>query len=118
LVRWSRYRDVTEIDEWPSSLEMVTTSTPAARSSSANVCLLCGIPHKRHTFASECLSNGLSLAKTAAYLGDTQQVVLATYSHFMPTDEDRARDILNGFFAPRDGRADALRMPPAVGEEA
>jgi hypothetical protein len=29
---------VTEIDEWPSSLEKTTTSTPAARSSSANVC--------------------------------------------------------------------------------
>jgi integrase len=70
----------------------------------------------RHTFASECLSNGLSLAKTAAYLGDSQQVTLTTYSHFMPADEDRARDILNGFWASRDERADALRMPSASAE--
>jgi hypothetical protein len=45
-----------------------------------------------------------------------QAVVLATYSHFMPQDEDRARDILNGFFAPRNRRADAPRMPSASGE--
>lgn len=70
----------------------------------------------RHTFASECLSGGLSLAKTAELLGDTQAVVLKTYSHFMPQDEDRARDILNGFFAPRNRRADAPRMPSASAE--
>jgi len=53
----------------------------------------------RHTFASELLSKGLSLAKVAALLGDTQEVVLKTYSHFMPGDDDRARQIMNAFFA-------------------
>ena len=46
------------------------------------------------------LSKGLSLAKVAAYLGDTKEVVLATYAHFMPDDDDRAREIMNAFFAP------------------
>ncbi len=44
------------------------------------------------------LSAGLSLAKVAAYLGDTKEVVLATYAHFMPDDDDRAREIMNAFF--------------------
>ena len=57
----------------------------------------------RHTAASEWLSKSLSLAKVAAYLGDTQEVVLRTYSHFMPDDEDRAREIMNAFFAPPTG---------------
>ena len=58
----------------------------------------------RHTAASAWLSAGLSLAKVAVYLGDTKEVVLATYAHFMPDDDDRAREIMNAFFAPtRDG---------------
>jgi hypothetical protein len=47
----------------------------------------------RHTAASAWLSAGLSLAKGAAYLGDTKEAVLATYPHFMP-DDDRAREII------------------------
>lgn len=54
----------------------------------------------RHTAASAWLSAGLSLAKVAAYLGDTKEVVVRTYAHFMPDDDDRARRIMNAFFAP------------------
>ncbi|HEX4090185.1 MAG TPA: tyrosine-type recombinase/integrase, partial [Trebonia sp.] len=54
----------------------------------------------RHTAASVWLSNGLSLAMVAAYLGDTNQTVLGTYAHFMPADETRARDVMNGFLVP------------------
>lgn len=54
----------------------------------------------RHTAASTWLSKGLSLAKVAAYLGDTKEVVLATYARFMPDDDDRAQEIMNEFFAP------------------
>ena len=48
------------------------------------------------------------MAKVAAYLGDTKEVVLATYAHFMPDDDGRAREIMNAFFeaapgAPGDG---------------
>jgi integrase len=52
----------------------------------------------RHTAASAWLSNGLGLPKVAAYLGDTKEVVLATYAHFLPDDDDRAREIMNAFF--------------------
>jgi integrase len=53
----------------------------------------------RHTFASACLSEGLSPAKVAALIGDTLEVTMATYLHFLPDDDDRARDILGQFFA-------------------
>ena len=59
----------------------------------------------RQTAASAWLSKGLSLAKVAAYLGDTKEVVLAAYAHFMP-DDDRAREIMNAFFAPTREGAD------------
>jgi integrase len=69
----------------------------------------------RHTAASTWLSKGLGLAKVAAYLGDTKEVVLATYAHFMPDDDDRAREIMNAFFAPiwegADHNTSALIVP-------
>jgi integrase len=67
----------------------------------------------RHTAASEWLSKGLGLARAAAYLGDTQEIVLRTYSHFMPDDEDRAREIMNAFFGPA-GRSNAPRTTSAA----
>ncbi len=42
----------------------------------------------------------VGLAEVAAYLGDTQAVVLSTYSHFMPAQDNRARDAMRAFFAP------------------
>jgi hypothetical protein len=42
----------------------------------------------------------------AAYLGATKEVVLATYAHFMPADDDRVREIMNAFFAPTPESAD------------
>lgn len=53
----------------------------------------------RHTAASQWLSGGLNPAKVAAYLGDTLQVVLDTYAHCLPDDDDRARAIMDLFFA-------------------
>lgn len=63
----------------------------------------------RHSAASEWLSKGLSLAKAAAYLGDTKEIVLSVYAHFMPADDDLARKIMNGFFE----RKNAPEMPQA-----
>jgi integrase len=54
----------------------------------------------RHTAATNWLANGLSIAMVAFYLGDTQETVVATYSHVLPSDETRARAIVNAFFAP------------------
>jgi integrase len=52
----------------------------------------------RYTAASAWLSAGLNPAKAAAFLGDTLEVTLATYSHFMPDDDGRARTIMDAFF--------------------
>ncbi len=65
----------------------------------------------RHTAASAWLSNGLGLARTAAYLGDTQEVILRTYSHFMAKDEDRAREIMDAFLEPLENGSCAPEVP-------
>jgi hypothetical protein len=69
----------------------------------------------RHTAASAWLSAGFSLAKVAAYLGETKEVVLATYAHLMP-DDDRAREIMNAFFTPtrKDARTHVPSSCPAA----
>jgi len=56
------------------------------------------------------LSDGLNPAKVAALLGDTLEVTLATYAHFLPDDYDRAREILGSFFRPTD-RSSARNVP-------
>lgn len=61
----------------------------------------------RHTAASVWLSARLGLAWVAAYLGDTQEVILRTYSHFMPDDEDRAREIMDRLLEPLSGASSA-----------
>lgn len=68
----------------------------------------------RHTAASRWLSNGLSLAKVAALLGDTKQVVLGTYAHFMPADDDTARAIMERAGTPPAAGSDR-KVPPAAG---
>ena len=65
----------------------------------------------RHSAASQWLSKGLGLAKTAALLGDTQEVVLRTYSHFLPGDDDRARDIMAEFFTEPETEPSARDVP-------
>jgi integrase len=54
----------------------------------------------RHTAASHWLSKGLNVAKVADYLGDTVAVVLETYAHWMPADDDLGRAIMDGFLNP------------------
>jgi integrase len=72
-----------------------------------------GVHVLRHTAASSWLSGGLGLAKVAAFLGDTQQVVLNTYSHFMPGDDDRARELIDAFFAEPEAEPSARDVPRA-----
>jgi integrase len=53
----------------------------------------------RHTFASSCLSEGISVRAVAECLGDTEATVQATYSHLMPDDTERVRKAIGRFFA-------------------
>jgi hypothetical protein len=67
----------------------------------------------RHSAALERLSKGLGLAKAAAYLGYTKEVVLSVYAYFMPSDNDLAREIMNGFFTPPVSAENAQEMTSA-----
>lgn len=50
--------------------------------------------HLRHSYATMLLSQGVSIAVVAELMGDTQEVVLQTYSHALPNDRDRALAII------------------------
>jgi len=65
----------------------------------------------RHSAAAAWLSNGLNIAKVAAFLGDSVAVVSTTYAHFLPGDDDRARQIMDDHFALLAERANALTVP-------
>jgi integrase len=65
----------------------------------------------RHTAVSTWLPAGVSLAKVAAYLGDTKETVLSVYAHFLPSDDDRAREVMNAFFAGANEGSCARNVP-------
>jgi integrase len=50
----------------------------------------------RHHHASTLLSAGLNPAVVAERIGDTLQVLMATYAHVMPNDDERVREVLDG----------------------
>lgn len=54
----------------------------------------------RHTAATRWLSKGLNPAKVAAYLGDTVAVVIGTYSHWLPDDDNLGRAIMDDYLTP------------------
>jgi len=51
----------------------------------------------RHTAASAWLAAGVGIAAVAAWLGDTEQTILATCAH-LPDDGDRGRKAMDLFF--------------------
>ncbi|MFY9650503.1 hypothetical protein [Trebonia sp.] len=55
----------------------------------------------RHTAVSAWLSAGISARAVAEFIGDTEETVMATYSHMMPDDRDRdrARKAMERFFS-------------------
>jgi integrase len=77
-----------------------------------------GVHILRHTAVSTWLSGRLSLAMTAEFVGDSQQTILKTYSHFLPNDVELGRDIMNGFFGDRHGGQGALEVPFARAKQA
>ncbi|MEO8694812.1 MAG: tyrosine-type recombinase/integrase [Acidimicrobiales bacterium] len=54
----------------------------------------------RHTFASTLLAGGVSVPACAEWLGHTPGVLLSTYAHLLPGDDDRARAIVQNAFTP------------------
>lgn len=75
-------------DRWKAALKRV--GIPADRYHMMHVL--------RHTFASMCLSQGISVRAVAEAMGDTEATVQATYSHLMPDDTDRMRKAIRRFF--------------------
>ena len=71
----------------------------------------------RHTAASAWLAAGVGITAVAAWLGDTEQTILATYAHLMPDDGDRGRKPWTCFspgvpqMCPQQGSGD---VPPQV----
>jgi integrase len=65
----------------------------------------------RHTAASRWLSRGLNPAMVASYLGDTVAVVLKTYAHYVPGDDDLGRAIMDGFLDPSGEASEASERP-------
>ena len=52
-----------------------------------------------HTAVSAWLSAGINARAVAEFIGDTEETVMATYSHMMPDDRDRARKAMERFFS-------------------
>jgi integrase len=53
----------------------------------------------RHTFASNLLHDGESVPAVAKWMGDTDVVVMRTYSHVIPAAEDRTRRLIDARFS-------------------
>lgn len=71
----------------------------------------------RHSAASRWLSEGLNPAKVAAYLGDTLAVVISTYSHWLPNDEEKGRAIMDAYLTPGTMPSGTQKRPEkALGE--
>jgi integrase len=54
-----------------------------------------GYHQLRHFYASLLIRHGESIKVVAARLGDSEQMVLSTYIHLWPGDEDRTRDAVD-----------------------
>jgi integrase len=68
----------------------------------------------RHSAAAVWLSAGLNIAKVAALLGDTKEVVLRTYAHFLPEDDDHARATMKAFFGALETGSSAPGVPESL----
>jgi site-specific recombinase XerD len=53
----------------------------------------------RHTYATLALSTGVDLTTVARRLGDDEVTVLRTYSHAVPSVEERAAEVVAAVFA-------------------
>jgi integrase len=77
----------------------------------ANVCLLCGIPHKRHTYAALLIAQGVHRRAMMERLGHSSvTVTINTYGHLMPGLEEQ---VIDGLDATYRTVRDAALEPPA-----
>jgi hypothetical protein len=72
-----------------------------------------GLVHQlRHFYASSLLADGVDIRTLAEYLGHSDPgFTLRTYTHRMPSGEDRARRAVDRVF----GAASAQNVPSAIG---
>jgi len=71
----------------------------------------------RHSAATRWLSKGLNPAKVAAFLGDTVAVVIGTYSHWLPDDDNLGRAIMDDYITPGAVPSKTSKFPEnAIGE--
>lgn len=104
---------VTAVTAWRRSqarrrLEAAAAGAPAART--ARSARGYGMHRMRHTAASNWLRSGIDVARVAAWLGDTIEVVTKTYLHLVPDDhsgEEAGRTATSAFLS-----ACALAVPP------
>ncbi|HUZ37799.1 MAG TPA: tyrosine-type recombinase/integrase [Streptosporangiaceae bacterium] len=82
---------------WPAQVKAGIVPAPAAGARRAPARDQ-GMHALRHTAASAWLAAGVGIAAVAAWLGDTEQTILATYAHLMPDDGDRGRKAMDLFF--------------------
>jgi integrase len=74
--------------------------THLVRVVTAKACRLCGIPHKRHTFASTALAEGVPISEVSRWLGHKSiTTTVDLYGHLVPEATARARTALDGAFA-------------------
>lgn len=52
----------------------------------------------RHNYASNLLSAGVPAPTVAALMGHSERTLLSTYSHALPDDRERARDVIAGLY--------------------
>jgi len=57
----------------------------------------------------------MNIAKVAALLGDTKEIVLSTYAHFMPEDDNQARAVMRMFFGALEGTGSGQGAPDVPG---
>lgn len=72
-----------------------------------------GMHALRHTAASAWLSQGISVAAVADWIGDTPAIVHSTYAHLMPDDTESGRKAMDAFFTA--GSAASALIVPAEG---
>ena len=78
------------------------------------MCLLCGTPHNRHTFATQLAASGkVSLRTLQEFLGHADAKTTQIYSHYSPSTHEV--DMVNAAFAAERQPANTSDTAPDTG---